>query len=365
MLALVIKLNKIGYKFFALVCKPSHKNIRKINFAITYKCNSRCITCNIWKKDKNLIEKEIGFEEIKNVFVNSVYLKKLDSITLTGGEPFLRPDIIDLYGFFITTYPHISVTIPTNSLNPSLIIDRLKSIHELYNTQNLFISISLDGIGVAHDDIRGVKGSYTKAIKLIEYIKYEFPTVKLGLSFTINPMNNLYLSDVYKLSESYGLNLGIQFAQHSSNFYGNDDKKFYLDDIALLDIKKDIDKIIRDKYKNMKLLHKIIGSELYYLAHMVDFQQTHSRFSPCYSGSNSFFMDPFGDVYPCIMLNEKMGNIDDFDNMWISTKADEIRQGISDAKCACWTPCETLPSLDHNMKIIGWNINNILRGRLK
>lgn len=61
------------------------------NFAVTYRCNSRCQNCNIWQKEP---EDELTLTEIIKFFtVNQDLLKKVKSVQLTGGEPFLRDDL--------------------------------------------------------------------------------------------------------------------------------------------------------------------------------------------------------------------------------------------------------------------------------
>ena len=71
-------------------------------FAVTYKCNSKCSTCSIWKRyleKGSLAKKELSIGEIQN-FLDSPILKKLKAVNLTGGEPFLRNDLVELIKAF-------------------------------------------------------------------------------------------------------------------------------------------------------------------------------------------------------------------------------------------------------------------------
>ena len=73
--------NKMG------VIGPLHK----LAISVTGKCNSRCITCNMWqlKPDKNI---EIGLDDIDSLVQSKLY-QNASVIIVTGGEPFIRKDI--------------------------------------------------------------------------------------------------------------------------------------------------------------------------------------------------------------------------------------------------------------------------------
>jgi len=55
---------------------------------VTYRCNARCRMCNIWKHPTK------PDEEIKPETLEK--LPRLDFCNVTGGEPFLRDDILDI-----------------------------------------------------------------------------------------------------------------------------------------------------------------------------------------------------------------------------------------------------------------------------
>ena len=59
-----------------------------VTFIVTWRCNGRCIFCDVWKKQPN-IKEELTIEEIKKIFLQ---LKNIDVLRLSGGEPFLRND---------------------------------------------------------------------------------------------------------------------------------------------------------------------------------------------------------------------------------------------------------------------------------
>lgn len=71
--------------------------------------------------------------------------------------------------------------------------------------------------------------------------------------------------------------------------------------------------------------------------------QCKERFLPCTAGSKSFFLDSTGNIYPCLIMDHKLGNIreESFETIWESNKAYEAREIVSNLKCpTCWLECE-------------------------
>lgn len=345
--------------------RPDPERIHYINFAVTYMCNSRCKHCNIWKRYglSNEVHNELTLEEIQNIFDGSRYLKNLRGIGLTGGEPFLRKDFVDLCGFFIQKYPKAGITIPTNSIDVKLITDKLKQIESKFNPKNIYISISLDGIGKTHDEIRGVPGNYEKVLRLIRVIREQVPSIKIGVSFTIMPENYKHILKVYELSRKLNIGFCCQFAGISENYYGNIEMNFKWDGVKLKEIEDDLIIITRKYCSRKSIFKKLVDVTPCYFLNMVDFQRNPRRKFKCYSGTHSLFLDPYGNVYPCIMLNQRLGNIRErnFDEIWFSRRARIIREYIVSGMCACWTPCETFPSLARDYKVMLFNLINLRR----
>jgi len=356
--------------FNILYYERNKYDVMHLEFAVTYMCNSRCKHCNIWKIYKTnpkLLENELKLNEISDVFTNSRYLRRLYSIGITGGEPFLRKDIVDLLGFFVELYPQIRLNIVTNGVSPKLIEKRLRNFIKNYRfaIENLSITISLDGIGKIHDKIRGIQGNYENVLKTIHHIK-NLGIDKISLSFTITPQNYHQLMPVYELSKRMGVGLGVQFAQTSAIYYGNNtDKNFKFASDTLKYLNKIIRKIEAERC--LHPIHRIENPDTYYLLSMIDFQEkpanVFKRYE-CYAGSHICFIDPYGNVYPCIMLDKKLGNVREefFDEIWTSKKAQSVRSFIKNKRCMCWTPCMTIPSIYLNPKTIIWNISKILKG---
>ena len=141
-------------------------------------CNLHCSHCYWWlnRKEDNL---DLSPEDWRKTIRSTFKKQKLFVVTLVGGEPTMRPDIIDV---FCDEMPR-RICVVTNGYFP------LRRIKNLY-----FYWVSLDGTQKAHDAIRG-KGSYAKTkSNILDYIdgppRNGKPAWKdIWISMTINSIN--------------------------------------------------------------------------------------------------------------------------------------------------------------------------------
>ena len=119
------------------------------------KCNSRCLTCNIWMKR----EDELTLDEWDKVLASLGQTPYW--FTISGGEPLMYPHVVELAQL---AYEHCRpgvINIPTNGILPT-IPERVERIARSCPKSQVIINLSLDGVGEKHDVIRGVTGNFRK-----------------------------------------------------------------------------------------------------------------------------------------------------------------------------------------------------------
>ncbi len=346
-----------------LLKRPDPREILWANFAVTYKCNSRCKMCSIWKKYNVKSENtcnELNINEI-NDLLKSKYLNNLRGIGLTGGEPFLRNDIVELAGIFIEKYPNSFLGIASNGLDSNLIFDKTRQIINEFNPSHLSISLSCDGIYHEHDRMRGIKNAYDALLNTISLLKKL--NINIGLHFTITPQNYKHLFSVYNLSKEQNIKFLCVVAQNSSAYYDNMDTNFEWNESQLREAEDAIKMITADLIKRETPLNKLINPYSFFMNECINHQRM-KRANKCFSGVHSLFLDAYGNIYPCLMLDRRIGNIRDgnFDKLWISTHAESVRNYIKEGNCSCWISCEAVPSLMRSLDVVKWNISNKFSG---
>ena len=86
---------------------------------------------------------------------------------------------------------------------------------------------------------------------------------------------------------------------------------------------------------------------------------------PCRAASSSFFIDPYGGVYPCLFIGGALGNLRDegLSKIWRSKAAGEARTRISRGECPeCWVECEAYREIVRDkLGLLGTALRAILR----
>lgn len=314
----------------------------KLNFAVTYRCNSKCLTCNIWKKKPG---KELELEEIEAFFKENNQFLWTD---LTGGEIFLRKDIVEICETILKSCNNLYLLhFPTNGLMPSIIKKSSQEIADL-KPKKLIISVSLDGPKELYKKIRGVDG-WDKAIETFKLLR-EIPGVEVYFGVTLSKYNFDKLGEIVhsvkeKIPEITYRDFHVNIAHTSSHFYGNLDN-------SVCASREDI---INELFKFIRIRGVTKGPVDYlekkYQRLIKEYLWIGKTPVPCQAARASCFLNPYGQVYACTTDNLILGSIRDnkFDEIWNSKKAKLIRKQIKNGSCAqCWTPCEAYQSIMAN-----------------
>lgn len=144
------------------------KRINSISIDITYKCNLRCKHCYNHSGDHNFGISEMTDEQYMNL-VKDISKLYVESICICGGETLLRFDLACKMAKYLkenSLNKNVCVNMVTNGL--LLNEDKAKKIK---NSGFYLIQISVDGLRESHEWLRGVKGSYDKAISAIKLLR--------------------------------------------------------------------------------------------------------------------------------------------------------------------------------------------------
>jgi len=152
-ISIINKENEAASCFFrSFVNQP----YRKALVQITERCNLGCIHCFLSAGNYG---DNMPLEVIKNILIPRLKQCSVPRLTLTGGEPFVHPDIIKIIGLFREA--DISVGICTNATNIST-----SKMDALAKIGGVHINVSLDGFSQeSHGKFRGNKESFAKTIK--------------------------------------------------------------------------------------------------------------------------------------------------------------------------------------------------------
>lgn len=324
----------------------------KLTFSISYWCQSRCLTCNIWQiKPKG----ELELNEIQEFARKNNFLKWIE---ITGGEPFLRKDIVDIVKTFKDNCKDLFVvTMPTNSLcNHDMLIEKLRQILEL-GIPKVSITLSLDGYRELHDKIRGVQGNFDKVIdmaKRLNELKKEYKSLFFIFGYTMSRFNQGMLEKTFdglktELPWITYNDIHVNVGQISESYYKNSELDLRAEKKEMA---KEIDFLIKKRTFEIGAIPII---ENVFLKNLIKYVNTEKAPIKSKSLDASLFMDSYGNVYPSIMWGRKIGNIRENDysleKMWHNAEAEEIRKIVREGKePSCWTACEAYQSIVGDIK---------------
>ncbi len=177
-------------------------------------------------------------------------------------------------------------------------------------------------------------------------------------------MSNHHSKDMlslYRLSRELGLEFATA-AFHNSYYFHKEDNKITNRDEVCGDFEQLIEWQLAEKHPkswfraffNMGLINYIEGGR---------------RMLPCEAGSANFFIDPWGEVYPCNGMEdhiwkESMGNIHnaDFMDIWTSEQAERVRAKVRKCPKNCWMVGTASPVMHKYIKHpLKWALRNKLR----
>jgi radical SAM protein with 4Fe4S-binding SPASM domain len=312
--------------------------------AVNYRCNARCRMCDIWrvKKDGLLVAED--YRRLPG---------GLENVGITGGEPFLRRDIVELVRVVHETADRPQIVINSNGYLTGRIVEAFREFRTF--KPRIGIGLSVDGIGKTHDMMRGTRHAFDKVMATITALK-ELNVSNIRLSFTVTNDNVAELPAVYDLARR----LKVQFAStiaHNSDHYFHTSANGGVDRALL--------RQAYDVVNRKELSSRSVKSwfRAYYNAGVVQFNDRGTRLTACSAANDFFFVSPRGDVYPCIILPKVLGNIMDtsFDELWTGSAASSIRAEIDGCE-KCWMMCHARAGLKkHPIAAGAWVAKEQLR----
>ena len=315
-----------------------------ISIITTYRCPMQCKMCNIWKNPTNPKE-EIRPEDLE-------ILPKVKFINITGGEPFIREDLSAIVDVAFRKAPR--VVISTSGWFEDRVIELAKQYPQIG------IRISIEGLSQKNDELRGRAGGFDKGLRTLLTLR-EMGVKDVGFGITVSNNNSSDMLSLYQLSKK----LDMEFATaafHNSYYFHKDDNSISNKEEVCNNFTKLIEMQLQET-------HPKSWFRAFFNMGLINYIEGNRRMLPCEAGMVNFFIDPFGEVYPCNGLEEKfwkesMGNIKkvtSFSEIWESEQAARIRELVKTCPKNCWMVGTAAPVMKKPAYIkhpLGWVLKN-------
>ena len=307
-----------------------------LTISVSYRCNSRCKTCNVWQRPND----DFTLEEYDKTFASIG--RDAYWFTFSGGEPTLRKDLPEIIG---SAYKHCRpgiINIPTNGIQDKIIPGRVERILQAAPTSDVIINLSLDGVGEKHDLVRGVKGNFERAIRTyagLKALKGHYKNFTLGVHTVISNFNIDEFDTIYAF---------VRDELKPDSFISEiAEERVELDTVGMgitpsapkyhSVIERLQEGIHKAEFSGVSRVTQAFRDRYY---DIVKRTQTEKRqVIPCLAGIASAQIAPNGDVWTCCIRAESVGNLRehnyDFKAAWTTTKASELRKSIKAGECYC------------------------------
>lgn len=299
---------------------------RYVHFEVTYRCSCKCLFCSRWSVGPQRSSEELSTEEIFAFFKKAVNLG-VAGVSFSGGEPFLRKDIFEITAFC----KELGLLVHVNS-NGTLIDEKnCQRTNELFDS----ILISVDShIPETHNHLRGVPGTFQKAIKALKLLDRS----KTMVQMVVNAENIDHLFEYVSFMSALTDKIRLQpLHQNPENLLILRDEKIG----RLKDVMAKWELFVK-KLKESGL--KIYGSKKFYDLIPQFLTDPHGLCGKidCFMGSHAFYLDPYGNVVPCEGIRKPFGNIRQTDLSEIWGKANAFRKLYNKKRerpCTCLYTC--------------------------
>lgn len=320
-------------RFLLNSCEAESLKIR-----VTTECNLDCDMCS-WKDKKE----RIPIKKIKDV-IKDGYLLGVSTVNLTGGEPFLYPNIEKIVKYIKERQMRASIS-TNGSFNP----ENYNSIAESID----YVDISLDSFEKeTHEKIRGRKDCFTKTLDSIK--KFYEKDIKVHINVTVRTDNYRGIHKIINLIGEYARSISFTLVDTSMNsieeliFSKEELETFYFDETPLIlreaakySLKVEINPFfeeISSLVESEEMLRELLLNKDKYIHNLDNIFKFENN--TCTLAGKSIRVNTDGKITPCCYLDDTQPNIgnifkDSLIKMFMSKRYFEFINNAEPGKKEC------------------------------
>jgi MoaA/NifB/PqqE/SkfB family radical SAM enzyme len=306
-----------------------------VTISVTFNCPSRCLTCNVTSRKA----KELSVDEYRKIF------RSLGRdpfwVTISGGEPFLRPDLADIVDVIVAESRPQIVNIPTSGTTHKHIFELLPRMLQATRGMQFTVNFSLDEIGERHDAIRRTPRNWVKTLESIRFaksLKKDFPHLVVGIHSVISVFNVKRFPEIYDEllalePDSYITEVAEERAELLTVGTGiTPPPEDYAEAVDFL-----IRRMKASRRSGFASVVEAFRLEYYELVKRILSERR--QVIRCYAGLTSCHIAADGDLWGCCVRAEPVGNLRDADydfaRLWQGEAARRFRRSVKNLECQC------------------------------
>lgn len=281
---------KVGSRWQLPVAAPL-----SIDIAVTYSCNLKCGFCDLPARGH-------GFKQdsLKHLLSKDEFLQLIDdaaaigagSVTLTGGEPLMHPDILTFIQAIQNRGMISHITTAGWFLNE-------KMAQQLLDAGLDGVTLSIHGTDAAsHDAVVGKSGTFdriTKAARFFREARNRGQDIQVSINSVIHAENLESIPVIFNLAEVLEVHQLTFNPVHKIDSMAEPD---LLRQASSADTLKKVDQVIDDLLARKKRSSLQTNSKAYFQM-LKDFFRKKPFAVSCVAGHASMTIDSYGDYFAC------------------------------------------------------------------
>lgn len=249
-----------------------------IYFVTTYKCNLNCIYCYADSSPERSMNGDMNTEEAKDM-IRQIRELGTSTIVFTGGEVFIRKDIMELMNY------SKEVGLRVNVISNGTLITSREKVQEIAKVVDLF-TVSFDSLDKEEHEANRGKDTWDRARKAIDLLHEAGVRLKINQTVTRHNPNSIEPLLEFATKRSIRLNI-VPLAQ-----LGRGDER--MQGLNFAERRR-----IADRMLDMEM------DAAHDDCHALNVKQFERR-RHCGHGTSEFSIDAKGNVFPCKLMHSPM-----------------------------------------------------------
>jgi MoaA/NifB/PqqE/SkfB family radical SAM enzyme len=191
------------------------------------------------------------------------------------------------------------------------------------------IRISIEGLPSTNDELRGIKDGFDRGLRTLLDL-HRLGLKDIGFGITVSDKNVLEMIELYEMAKMMNLEFATAVVHNNYYFHKFDNKITKVEELS-----KEFDKLITDMLKSKRVKNWF---RAYFNYGLKNYVTGGRRLLPCKAGSNFFYLDPVGELWPCNGMEMGLGNLREkkFEELWTGREAEEMRTKVRECEMNCW-----------------------------
>jgi MoaA/NifB/PqqE/SkfB family radical SAM enzyme len=336
---------------YKLLTKALSRALRTPQYLILFVndvCWMKCHHCwfsEEWKEE-HTNGTVLSFDELGRLARS---IDRLQFLSLTGGEAFMRRDIVEVADLFCRT-THVSrYQIPTSGYATDSIVAKAELMLRNHPSIPFRVDVSLDGTEATHDHVRNRSGAYANAtatVRALNRLRSSHPHFDVGIITTISRDNQHEVDAISRVV--HALNPDGEWMVNIVRGAPRDPGAIDVDYANYIRAHELIEEHRRvsgpwSGHRGHTSAKWLSAKNAARRQLIVETLAGMREGGGCAAGALGGVVLTDGSVYPCEMLDMPFGRLQDFDYdlraVWASERADEVRDWIQEERCICTQEC--------------------------